>query len=157
MTGSPTFSTILTTNFERSLKKLIKRYKGTRDRQACGQFIAQMLKDLCQEPRPSNSAIEPLPGKTSLPQEFEFRKLRFNMPGLKGASGQGRLMYLLNFGQSILVILWIYTHEEFEKRPEDKSLKDSLQDALATLAEEANSSIDGEEHSSSLENQDPSG
>ncbi len=154
MTGLPTFSTILTTSFERSLKKLIKRYKGTKDRQAFQQFISQLLKDLCHDPCPSNSAIEPLPGKNIIPQEFEFRKLRFIMPGFKGASGQGRLMYLINSEQSLIVLVWIYTHEEFEKRPDDKSLKGSLQDALASLVEEANSPIDATEQRNSLESQE---
>ena len=81
----------------------------------------------------------------ALSEELEFRKLRFAIPDLRGASGQGRLMYLINSTQHKIILVWIYTHEEFAGRPDDKSLKVSLQDAIASLGEEANSPTDVEE------------
>jgi hypothetical protein len=93
MSGSQKYLTVPTRNFERWLKKLIKRYKGGRDKQAFQVFIAQLIDSLCFDSRPSNSALEPIPDKIILPGELEFRKLRFAMPSLRGASGQGRLMY----------------------------------------------------------------
>jgi mRNA-degrading endonuclease RelE of RelBE toxin-antitoxin system len=135
MAGSQKYLTVPTKNFERWLKKLIKRYKG-KDKQTFQRFIAQLIEHLCINPRPSNSALEPIPGKMSLPQALEFRKLRFAMPNLRGASGQGRLMYLINSEQKAIVLVWIYTHEEFEGRPEEKSLATALQDAIDPLPEE---------------------
>lgn len=145
MTGSPKFLKVPARNFERSLRRLIKRYKGSREKQAFIVFISQLVDELCDEPHSSNSAPEPIPGKMPLQEELEFRKLRFAMPGLRGASGQGRLMYLINSTQRKIILVWIYTHEEFEGRPDDKSLKVSLQDAMASLGEEANSPTDVEE------------
>lgn len=145
MTGSPKFLRVPTRNFERSLRRLIKRYKGSREKQAFIVFISQLVDELCNEPHPSNSAFEPIPGKMALSEELEFRKLRFAIPGLRGASGQGRLMYLINSTQHKIILVWIYTHEEFEGRPDDKSLKVALQDAIASLGGEANSPTDVEE------------
>lgn len=156
MTGSSKFLRVPTRNFERWLKRLIKYYKGSREKQAFIAFVFQLIDELCDEPRPSNSAPEPIPGKMGLLQELEFRKLRFAMPGLRGASGQGRLMYLINSTQRKIILVWIYTHEEFEGRPDDKSLKVSLQDAIASLEEEANFPIDAEEHRNPLESHDSS-
>lgn len=145
MTGSSKFLRVPTRSFERSLKWLIKRYKGSREKQAFIAFVFQLIDELCNEPHPSNSAFEPIPGKIALSEELEFRKLRFAIPGLRGASGQGRLMYLINSTQHKIILVWIYTHEEFEGRPDDKSLKVSLQDAITSLGEEANSPSDVEE------------
>jgi hypothetical protein len=136
MTGSPKCLKVPTRNFERWLKKLIKRYKSGRDKHAFQVFIGQLIDSLCIDPRPSNSALEPIPGKMTLPGELEFRKLRFAMPGLRGASGQGRLIYLINSMQNSLVFVWIYTHEEFEGRPDEKSLEAVLQEAVDSQPEE---------------------
>jgi hypothetical protein len=153
MTGLPKFSKVPTRNFERWLKRLIKYYKGSREKQAFIAFVFQLVDELCDEPRPSNSALEPIPGKMTL-EELEFRKLRFTMPGLRGASGQGRLMYLIDSTESKIILVWIYTHKEFEGRPDDKSLKISLHDAIASLTEEADSPINSEAPRNPLDSDD---
>lgn len=144
MTGSQKYLIVPTKNFERWLKKLVKHYRGGREKQAFQALIAQLTGNLCLDPHPSNSALEPIPRKITLPEELEFRKLRFAMPGLRGASGQGRLMYLVNFVQHSIVLVWIYTHEEFEKRPDEKNLKVALQDAIDSLPEETDLSANTE-------------
>ena len=45
------------------------------------------------------------------------------MPQLRGAAEQGRLIYLLDITKKEVVLVWIYTHAEFEKRPPDQNLK----------------------------------
>ena len=45
------------------------------------------------------------------------------MPQLRGSAEQGRLIYLLDITKQEVVLLWIYTHAEFEKRPPDQNLK----------------------------------
>lgn len=65
-------------------------------------------------------------------------------------------MYLINSTERKIILVWIYTHEEFEGRPDDKSLKVALQDVIASIAEETDSSIDAEEDRNSLENNDSS-
>ena len=36
-------------------------------------------------------------------------------------------MYLLNYGECLIKLVWIYTHEEFKGRPPEKDLKQMLQ------------------------------
>ncbi|MEP0855555.1 hypothetical protein NDI34_05840 [Trichocoleus sp. DQ-U1] len=155
MTGSQKFLKVPTRNFKRWLKKLFKRYKGSRDKQAFQVFIAELIDSLCFDPRPSNSAFEPIPGKMTLPG-LEFRKLRFAMPNLRGASGEGRPMYLINSMQNSIVLVWLYTHEEFEDRSDEKSLTSVLQDAVNSSPEETDVSTNAEEQAASLENNDSS-
>lgn len=54
-------------------------------------------------------------------------------------------MYLVNSVQNSIVLVWIYTHEEFEGRPDTKSLTATLQDAIDALPEETDSSANTEE------------
>jgi hypothetical protein len=39
-------------------------------------------------------------------------------------------MYLVNEESSIVKLVWIYSHEQFAKRPEDRDLRDVLNMAL---------------------------
>ena len=55
-------------------------------------------------------------------------KLRFRIG--KGASGQIRLLYVVNEKAKIIKLLWIYSHEEFPKRPADSDLRTVLRLAL---------------------------
>ncbi|MHC5827743.1 MAG: hypothetical protein ACYT04_70635 [Nostoc sp.] len=52
------------------------------------------MEDLIEDQYPINSRNEPLPGKIELPQGWSFHKLELKVS--KGASGQIRLMYLVN-------------------------------------------------------------
>jgi hypothetical protein len=38
------------------------------------------------------------------------------MPGLRGASGEGRLIYMIDADGSVVYLGWIYTHDEFPTR-----------------------------------------
>lgn len=89
MSGSNPFSIEESDNFKRSFKKLAKVY-GT----SFVDLIANVLEDLIEDQYPNNSRYEPLPGKIKLPQEWTFHKLDLKVS--KGASGQIRLMYLVN-------------------------------------------------------------
>jgi hypothetical protein len=48
----------------------------------------------------------------------------------RGASGQVRLMYLVNQNDCVIKLVWIYNHEQFAKRPADKDLKSVIQEIL---------------------------
>ena len=89
MTGSTPFSIEKSDNFNRSFKKLAKTYRS--DFVEC---IVEVLEDLLEDQYPINSRNEPLPRKIELPQGWSFHKLEFKVS--KGASGQIRLMYLVN-------------------------------------------------------------
>lgn len=73
--------------FLRAYKELLKRYyKGEKAKQAFQYFLAQIVKDLCNDPFLSHSFSEGWRGSLRKPDEWDFRKYYFNMPGLRGAS-----------------------------------------------------------------------
>jgi mRNA-degrading endonuclease YafQ of YafQ-DinJ toxin-antitoxin module len=123
VTGSTPFLIEPSENFQRSLKKLAKVH-GTNfvDR------VTKILEDLIEDPYPQNSRKEPLPGNINLPEKWTFHKLEFKVS--KGASGQIRLMYLVNTNDCLIKLMWIYTHEQFAKRPADKDLKSIIKEIL---------------------------
>ncbi len=123
MTGSTPYSIEESENFNRSFKKLAKVHRAN-----FVERVAEILEDLTEDQYPINSRNEPLPGKIQLPGEWTFHKLEFKVS--KGASGQIRLMYLVNSTACIVKLVWIYSHEQFAKRPDDKNLKIIIKDIL---------------------------
>lgn len=94
MTGSTPFSIEKTSNFKRSFKKLVKIYGND-----FVGLVAEVLENLIEDQYPINSRKEPLPGKIQLPENWTFHKLEWKAG--KGASGQIRLMYLVNATECI--------------------------------------------------------
>lgn len=123
MTGSPPFSIEESDNFRRSFRKLAKVHKG-----GFVELIAKALEDLIEDQYPNNSRQEPLPGKVELPEGWTFHKLELRVA--KGASGQIRLMYLVNATTCTIRLIWIYSHEQFAKRPTDADLKSVIRETL---------------------------
>ncbi len=155
MSGSATFRINPSDKFKRSYKELLKRhYKGEKAKQAFEECVAQIVRDLSNNPFLAGSFAEGLPGGLRISEEWEFRKYYFDMPKLRGASGEGRLMYLVNRSQGVIKLVWIYTHSEFEKRPPDKTLKQLMQDLMESQAEEDEASSDNESNSSSANEDD---
>jgi mRNA-degrading endonuclease YafQ of YafQ-DinJ toxin-antitoxin module len=123
VTGSTPFSIETSENFNRSFKKLAKVH-GT----GFVELVTEILEDLTEDQYPINSRNEPLPGKIQLTEGWTFHKLEFKIS--KGASGQIRLMYLVNTTASVIRLVWIYSHEQFVKRPADKDLKSVINEIL---------------------------
>lgn len=123
MTGSPLYSIERSTFFERSFKKLAKVY-----RREAANLLIDAIAGLTENPYPLKSRGEPLPSKVVLPAEWTFHKLEIWVS--KGASGQVRLMYLVNEEAEIIRLLWIYNHEQFAKRPDDRDLRDVIDAVL---------------------------
>lgn len=123
MTGSTPFSIEASDKFKRSFKKLAKS-NGSHFITA----IEQTLEGLLENPYPDNSRREPLPGKIQLPEDWSFHKLELRVA--KGASGQIRLMYLVNPSDCIIQLVWIYSHEQFTNRPSDSDLKNVIREIL---------------------------
>ena len=123
MTGSTPFLIEETDNFKRSFKKLAKVHRAS-----FVELIAQVLEDLIEDQYPNNSRNEPLPGRVQLPEEWTFHKLELRIS--KGASGQIRLMYLVNTTACTIRLVWIYSHEQFAKRPADSDLKSVIKEIL---------------------------
>lgn len=134
--GLPSFRVVLSAKFQRTVKSLKKNYKGGRSQQAFVDCVAGIVEALIKSPRLEASRLEPIPKGTNIPPEWEFRKLVFPMPGRSGASGEGRLMYLVNFNKCLIELVWIYSHEEFAGRPPEKDLKQLLQEMLSEGGEE---------------------
>lgn len=123
MTGSTPFSIEESDNFKRSFKKLAKVHRGN-----FVALIAEALEDLIDDQYPNNSRNEPLPGKIQLPEGWTFHKLELWVS--KGASGQVRLMYLVNATTCTIKLVWIYSHEQFAKRPAETDLKGVIREIL---------------------------
>jgi hypothetical protein len=121
MTGSTPFSLEKSANFGRSFKKLVKAYKID-----LVAIIGDCLENLLVNPYPSSSRDEPLPKRTRLPQGWTFHKLELRVG--KGASGQLRIMYLVNEEIYEIRPLWIYSHEQFTKRPSDQEIDGVIQE-----------------------------
>jgi mRNA-degrading endonuclease YafQ of YafQ-DinJ toxin-antitoxin module len=141
--------------FKRSYKELLKRhYKGEKAQKLFQDFIAQILRNLSSNPFLPDSFAEKLPGSLSKPEKWEFRKYYFDMPNLRGAARQGRLMYLVDRTQSVIELAWIYTHSEFPKRPPDKNLKQLLAELMESQQEEENLSESNDDQGESTTSND---
>lgn len=127
--GLPKYRIVLSAKFVRAIKIFKKSYKSKQEATAFTECISDIVEDLAQQPNLENSRLEPWPAKLSYPK-WEFRKLVFIVPHRKGASGQGRLMYLVNAERQIIQLVWLYTHKDFEKRPADKALKILMRELL---------------------------
>ncbi|BAY25190.1 hypothetical protein NIES2100_49960 [Calothrix sp. NIES-2100] len=123
MTGSNPFSIEESDNFRRSFKKLAKALGSD-----FVELLAEVLESLIDDPYPINSRNEPLPAKIQLPEGWTFNKLELKAG--KGASGQVRLMYLVNTIDCVIKLVWIYNHEQFAKRPAEKDLKSIIKEIL---------------------------
>jgi hypothetical protein len=123
VTGLPRFSIERTESFERSFKKLAKFYR----KEAIEALIVG-FEALSADPFPPKSRDEPLPSKVQIPEGWTFHKLEIRLG--KGASGQVRLMYLVNEGARMIKPLWIYNHEQFAKRPDDPEIRAVIRSAL---------------------------
>lgn len=121
--------------FQRTLEKALAHYK----KDPAGQeelriYLASIADLFCTYPPKADASarFEPWPkGFTEETQSsWEFWKIRFSMPRLRGAKGQGRLMLLLSRQEKLILLVWLYTHEDFEGRPPEKSLFQYLREAL---------------------------
>lgn len=59
-------------------------------------------------------------------QILNLEKFGFFMPELQGASRRGRFMYVVHQASCSVYPVWVYTHEEYPKRPSDHDLKEQL-------------------------------
>lgn len=123
MTGLTPFSIEKSDNFQRSFKKLAK-FHGS----SFVELMVEIIENLTEEQYPYNSRQEPLPSKMQLTEGWTFHKLELRFA--KGASGQIRLMYLVNVTTCTIRLVWIYSHEQFAKRPGEKDLKSVIEEIL---------------------------
>ena len=123
MTGSNPFSIEESENFKRSFKKLVKSLGDD-----FAELVTEILEGLIIDQYPVNSRQEPLPAKIKLPEGWTFHKLEVKYG--RGASGQIRLMYLINSNDCLIHLVWIYNHEQYAKRPADSDIKSIIKEIL---------------------------
>jgi mRNA-degrading endonuclease RelE of RelBE toxin-antitoxin system len=123
VSGSNPFLIKPADQFNCSFKKLSKAYRSD-----FVDKIAAILESLILEPLPTNSRREPLPSNLQLPEGWTFHKIAFKYS--RGASGQIRIIYLLDRSNLTIMLLWIYTHEQFSGRPPDRDLKSLIREIL---------------------------
>lgn len=128
MTGLTPYLIEKSNYFQSSLKKLIKTYKSQSQKLKFIQDISVCLEELIINPYPPKARKEPLPSNLKIPTEWVFYKLVIVIA--KGASGQIRIMYLVNEQDRIIKPLWIYNHQQFAKRPSDKNIKEVITEAF---------------------------
>lgn len=109
--------------FKRSLKKLHKVH-GQALLERIEDFLEKLIDDQC----PLGSHWEPLPSDIALPKGLVFYKFEFKLS--KGASGQIRLIYLVDKDLCRIYPLWVYSHEQFTKRPPDGDLRKVIREIL---------------------------
>ena len=127
MPGCEIYSIRPLQKFEISLVKLVKTHykKNKRARDSFETLIQKYIETLAKDPLFDESDSENFP-KGAYKPDFEFRKIRFLMPELQGASRQGRFMYVVHQASCSVYPVWIYTHEEYPKRPSDQELKEQF-------------------------------
>lgn len=119
------------TRFEISYKQIIKKHyrKDQRARDAFEEMVDSYISQLQETPSSNDISDDEGFPKGEYSQDFEFRKIRFSLPGLRGQAKYGRLMYVVYKPKCLVYLMWIYTHEEFggknktNKRPPDPDLK----------------------------------
>lgn len=118
-----------------SYRKTVKRYgKDKKGAAAFAEVLAGFTNDLVEWPTGAGSDPEPLPDTVTLPAAVMLRKIRFQMPRLSGAVGQGRYMYLVDTEQALIIPLWVYTHADYRKRPPPRDLVRVIK-AVTSLAD----------------------
>lgn len=134
MSDSTNYQTKLSETFEKSYQKLIKAHypnKESQDKAELDDALETIISALSNDPTvsPYVGHWEPWPHGTAA-QGFELWKLHLSMPGLGGASQRGRILYLVNQNERAVHLLWIYTHQQYSKRPPDKELKKAIKELL---------------------------
>ncbi|AFZ23624.1 hypothetical protein Cylst_1334 [Cylindrospermum stagnale PCC 7417] len=113
--------------FSLSFEKVVKSHyrKNKQARVLFETLIDEYITILRKQPLFDESDSENFP-KGCYKPDFDFRKIRFFMPDLRGASRKGRLMYVVHQDSCSVFLVWVYTHEEYPKRPSDGELREQL-------------------------------
>lgn len=110
--------------FEQTYKKLVKKHYGrNKFLEQFRKLVDEYLDRLSIEPCSSDFQLEPWPDNCFV-EDCQLRKIRWKkLPGLKSAARFGRLIYLIHHPTKTVYLLWIYTHAEYSKRPENSELR----------------------------------
>ena len=126
------------TRFEISYKQLIKNHyrKDKRARDAFEELLDSYISQLQETPSSDDiSENEGFP-KGEYSEDFEFRKIRFNPPGLRGQAKYGRLMYVVYKPKCLVYLVWIYTHAEFGGKNKTRPPSDDLKQEFRLIKQD---------------------
>jgi plasmid stabilization system protein ParE len=122
----------LSPRWTRSLKAFLKAHfrKKPDAAEAFNKTIERLVAAICRDPTlGGHGELEPWPHK-SFVQGWNFRKVRFPLDALDGAARAVRLMYLEHPVDRMVVLVWLYSHAEFETRPSPTELAQALREAF---------------------------
>jgi mRNA-degrading endonuclease RelE of RelBE toxin-antitoxin system len=133
----------LSKKFEASYKQVIKRYyrKNQQGLAECDKVVADLVRVLEVNPRNKppiakqvNNHIDrclPEPWPSKLAKDgWEFWKAYFGFPALSGAANKGRVIYAIDEEAKVVHVIWIYNHQQFAKRPDDRDLQKALKEIV---------------------------
>lgn len=115
--------------FAKNVQQFLKQ-NYRRDKQNGSKFQELLLSELeliREFPRGGHGKMEPAPHH-SLEEGQELWKVRFKIPGHRGAREQCRIIYIYHGKEDWVLPLIIYTHAEFAGRPPDKQLAQLIKD-----------------------------
>jgi hypothetical protein len=133
----------LSKRFETSYQRILKRYYK-KDKRGAAEFdkvVNDFTRLLQANPRNNppiarefNALIELCeperwPSKSAR-HDSELWKARIKLPRLGGAVREGRVLYLLNVSAQRVELIWIYTHQDYAKRPPDAEIEKILNEAF---------------------------
>lgn len=124
------YEAILEEGFNKDITVIKKTHyiRGTRQEKNGTAFVGCVIEALRANPFRRvdcdchfKTDAEPWPAKSHEPG-FELYKARFQLPHLDGSAKFGRIIYLINRELSQIHLLHLYTHRQYEKRPEDETI-----------------------------------
>jgi hypothetical protein len=133
VTHSETYQIRLLDSFSRTYQQIIKKhYKvDEKSREDLEDLLGKVVDLLSKTPKTQllHGRMESWPKKT-FEEGWLFWKINIPMPGLTGAVGQGRVMYLIHEESKTVQLFWIYTHADYVTRPPDDEIKRILRAAM---------------------------
>lgn len=134
MSDADNFGIRYTNKFTSTYKGIFSTYyrKNTAGGDEFEEFFDLLEEALATDPRLRRSVSVPWPGNFGRP-EWDLRKFKFPMPRLRGESGLGRLLYIVDDQKQAIYLLWVYTHHEFSKQPPTKDIKRAAKEIVRHL------------------------
>jgi hypothetical protein len=119
-------------SYERHLTSLLKTHYKT-DKKSREQFRKllddRLFPQLASDPL-ALGVQESWPANTHQ-EGWDLRKERYKMPGLRGKSSKGRLIFLVDLENRVSIPLIIYTHKEYPDRPGERELKNMIEGEMS--------------------------
>lgn len=134
MSDEDSFDIRYSNKFESTYKGIFRTHyrQNTTAGDEFEEFFDALEEALAIDPCVQGSVSVSWPGNFGCPG-WNLRKFKLPMPGLRGASARGRLLYILNRQAREIYLLWIYTHQEFIKQPPTTDLKKAVKDLVRHL------------------------